>query len=201
MGVEIEKKFLVKCLPKDLDKYPYHVIEQGYLNVFPAIRVRHEDDVYYMTYKGDIENSSTHVNPTEHSADGSCKDGNRANDAAGKIGKTEYNMPLDKASYEHMVSKADGNMIRKLRYLIPLNMDAYTIEYLDKRPEIARMMENGDIKIELDVFDDPFKGNILAEVEFPDEDAAGNYIPPQWFGEEVTGNHRYSNAYMSTVRL
>ena len=51
MGVEIERKYTVKELPKDLDKYPFHVIEQGYLNVSPAIRVRREDDTYYMTYR------------------------------------------------------------------------------------------------------------------------------------------------------
>ena len=46
MGVEIEKKFTVKDIPFDLEQYPYHDIEQGYLNVHPAIRVRREDDIY-----------------------------------------------------------------------------------------------------------------------------------------------------------
>ena len=182
MGVEIERKFIVKIIPDGLDKYPYHVIEQGYLNVNPAIRVRREDDIYYMTYKGDIAGS--------HDAG-----------IVGRIGKTEYNMPLDKASYEHMVGKADGNMIRKKRYLIPLNKDAYTPEYLDKHPGLAELMENGEVKIELDVFDEPFKGMIFAEVEFPDEDAAANYIPAGWFDEDVTGDYRYSNSYLSSIRL
>lgn len=180
MGVEIEKKFLVKELPKDLDGYPCHVIEQGYLNVYPAIRVRREDDIFYMTYKGDI---------------GSDKDNEK------RIGKTEYNMPLDRGSYEHLVSKADGNMIRKKRYLIPLNKDAYTGEYLDKRQGLIEMIKTGELKIELDVFNEPFEGTVIAEVEFPDEDAAENYVPADWFDKEVTGDHRYSNAYMSAMKL
>ena len=88
MGVEIERKFTVKELPDNLEKYPCRVIEQGYLNVHPAVRVRREDDSYYMTYKGQ--------NATE-----------------GGIGKIEYNMPLDKESYEHLCEKADGNVIKK----------------------------------------------------------------------------------------
>ncbi len=52
MGIEIEKKFTIKELPNDLSTFPHHIIEQGYLNVSPAVRVRREDDNYYMTYKG-----------------------------------------------------------------------------------------------------------------------------------------------------
>ncbi len=159
MGVEIERKFLVKELPADLQSYRYHVIEQGYLNITPAIRVRREDDTYYMTYK-------------------SRKAHAEGNDD--HIGQTEYNLPLDQESYEHMVRKADGNVIRKKRYLIPT--------------------EN-DLTIELDVFDAPYEGTIIAEVEFPSEEAAKAYKPADWFGEDVTGDYRYSNAYMSSQNL
>lgn len=177
MGIEIEKKYLVKEIPKDIDKYPYHVIEQGYLNVSPAIRVRREDDRYYMTYKA--------AQP----------------ETEGDIGKAEYNLSLDEESYAHMVRKADGIIIRKKRYLIPLNEDAYDKAYLEKCPDLAGQVDNGDIKIELDVFMEPFEGRILAEVEFPDEDAAKNYKPAAWFAEDVTGDRRYSNAYMSTAGI
>ena len=68
MGIEIERKFTVKKLPENLENYPFHEIEQAYLNVHPAIRVRRQDDIYYMTYKGDTVGLG--------------------------IGKTEYNMPL-----------------------------------------------------------------------------------------------------------
>ena len=177
MGVEIEKKFLVSDIPVDIEDYPYHVIEQGYLNVHPAIRVRREDDEYYMTYKGAPAGGE------------------------GRIGKVEYNMPLDEGSYGHMILKADGNVIRKTRYLIPLNEDAFDDLYLEKRPELKKMMEEGGIKIELDVFKAPFEGRVLAEVEFPDEDAARNYRAPEWFVKEVTGDPAYSNARMTLEKV
>ena len=49
--MEIERKFTVKDLP-ELSGYAYHIMEQGYLNTDPVVRVRKEDDNYYLTYKG-----------------------------------------------------------------------------------------------------------------------------------------------------
>ncbi len=176
MGIEIEKKFLVKELPADLDKYPFHSIEQGYLNVHPAIRVRKEDDRYYMTYKG-----------TDDSYEG--------------IGKVEYNLPLNKESYDHLIAKSDGNVITKKRYLIPLNENAFSEEYLSSHSELSNAFSQGRIIIELDVFEGAFDGRILAEVEFPDEDSAANYQSAEWFAQDVTGDLRYSNSTMSREKL
>ena len=175
MGVEIERKFTIKNLPEGLERFPFHRIEQGYLNVSPAVRVRREDDSYYMTYKGN------------RNADG--------------IGQTEYNMPLDAKSYGHLIAKADGNVISKRRYLIPLNEDGFSKEFLRDHKDIADMIRNGDIKIELDVFEGVYRGRVLAEVEFPSKEVALLYNPASWFGEDVSGDQRYSNAYMSTEKV
>ncbi|WP_029322744.1 CYTH domain-containing protein [Butyrivibrio sp. AE3004] len=172
MGVEIERKFTVKELPHNLESYPVRIIEQGYLNVVPAIRVRREDDHYYMTYKvkKDFLKVSDHEND--------------------EIGKTEYNMPLDKESYEHLVLKADGNVIKKKRYILPLNEDGFHDKAIGEK-----------LKIELDVFEGVFEGRILAEVEFPDEETASLYKPADWFLDDVTGDVNYSNAHMSAEKL
>ncbi|MCH4191905.1 MAG: adenylate cyclase [Butyrivibrio sp.] len=169
--MEIEKKFTVSRLSEKLENYPFHIIEQGYLNVHPAIRVRKEDDQYYMTYKGH-----------------------------GTVAHEEYNLALDEASYRHLLEKADGSVIRKKRYLIPLNADAYTAEYLEKNPELAEQISAGQIKIELDIFEAPFAGKTVAEVEFPTEEAAEAYHQADWFKAEVTGEKEYSNAYMSSIK-
>lgn len=88
--MEIERKFTIKKLPDNLADYPYHIIEQAYLCVVPVVRVRREDDTYYMTYKG-----------------------------GGMMAREEYNLPLNQEAYLHLVKKADGNVISKKRYLIP----------------------------------------------------------------------------------
>ena len=50
--MEIERKFTVKTLPERLSQYPFHHIEQAYLNTDPVVRIRKQDDEYYLTYKG-----------------------------------------------------------------------------------------------------------------------------------------------------
>ncbi len=213
MGVEIEKKFTVKQLPEDLDKYPFHVIEQAYLNVNPAIRVRREDDIYYMTYKGEKslatqQNSvdATAVQPNSVNDATLQPDADNAKSHAGTqashdIGKVEYNMPLDAASYEHLAAKADGNVIRKKRYLIPINSDAYDAAAIQSIPGLNEALKSNNINIERDVFGAPFEGRILAEVEFPSEEAARAYKPADWFDKEVTGDPTYSNSHMSVEQL
>ncbi len=169
MGFEIERKFTVKNLPDGLAQYPVKIIEQGYLSVVPAIRVRREDDSYYMTYKS-------------KKGFGTSDEGPHGDD----IGKVEYNLPLDKESYEHLIKKADGNVIRKRRFIIPINEDAFD------DPELGK-----DLVIELDVFGKPFEGRLLAEVEFPDEETAAKYKPAKWLDEDVTSDVNFSNAHMS----
>lgn len=96
--MEIERKYLIKSLPDHIDQYPCRIIEQGYLNTNPVVRIRRDNEKYELTYK-----------------------------SSGMLSREEYNLPLDAVSYEHLRTKIDGNLIQKKRYLIPLN-DTLTIE-------------------------------------------------------------------------
>ncbi len=149
--MEIERKFLINTLPGNLDSYSFHTLEQAYLCTEPVVRVRRSDDEYILTYK-----------------------------SKGLMSREEYNLPLTAESYEHLKAKADGNVIRKRRYLIPL--------------------ESG-LTIELDLFEPPFEGLILAEVEFPSEEEANAFLPPAWFGEEVTWSTEYHNSTLSQKKF
>lgn len=148
--MEIEKKYLLKTVP-ELTAYPFHRIEQAYLCTQPVVRVRRADDTYYLTYKG-----------------------------SGMMSREEYNLPLTKEAYAHLKAKADGNVIGKTRYLIPL-ADGLTAE--------------------VDVFEEPFAPLVLAEVEFETEAQAEAFVPPEWFGEEVTFDGRYHNSYLSSRKF
>lgn len=94
--MEIERKFTIKQLPADLENYPFRHIEQGYLNTSPVVRVRKEDDEYYLTYKG-----------------------------SGMMAREEHNLALNEESYYHLREKVDGNIISKKRYLIPLKNPSF----------------------------------------------------------------------------
>lgn len=145
--MEIERKFLIQMLPESLEKYESKKIAQGYLCTDPVVRIRRSNENYYMTYKG-----------------------------AGLMVREEYNLPLTKEAYEHMLPKIDGLLISKTRYLIPLD---------------------GGLTAELDIFEGELAPLVLAEVEFDTVEAADSFIPPQWFGEDVTNSGRYHNSYLS----
>ena len=144
--MEIERKFLPKVLPEDLEQYPHRLIEQGYLSTAPVVRVRRSGDKFTLTYKG-----------------------------GGMMARREENLPLTEESYRHLIKKADGNIISKVRYCIPYRK--YTIE--------------------LDVFAPPFAPLVMAEVEFSSVEEANAFIPPDWFGQDVTFDPAYHNSNMS----
>lgn len=149
--MEIERKFLIKTVPLNLDDYTCKIIEQAYLSTEPVVRIRKSNEDYILTYK-----------------------------SKGFLSREEYNMPLTKESYYHLREKADGNIICKKRYLIPYD---------------------ATLTIELDLFDSPFDSLTLAEVEFTSEEQANAFIPPKWFGEDVTYSKEYHNSYLSTQTI
>lgn len=97
----------------------------------------------------------------------------------GLMVREEYNLPLTKDSYAHLKEKVDGRLIIKDRYVIPL--------------------ETG-LCIELDIFSGDLTGLSLAEVEFPDIESAENFIPPEWFGEDVSNVSTYHNSNLSKLQ-
>ena len=144
--MEIERKFLISKLPENLDDYPFHQIEQGYLCTQPVVRIRRQDDTYILTYK-----------------------------SGGMMSREEYNLPLTAAAYEHLKTNTDGIYISKKRYCIPF----------------------GKYTIELDIFEQDAAPLILAEVEFPSEEEARAFTPPEWFSRDVTFSRYYHNSYIS----
>ena len=147
--MEIERKFLIKQIPEGCTSFPCRQIEQAYLNTDPVVRVRRDNDDYYLTYKG-----------------------------KGLLAREEYHLPLTKESYEHLLKKADGLVLTKVRWLLPLE-------------------GRTDLTIELDIFSGCYKGLILAEVEFPTIEDADSFTPPDWFGEDVTFSGLYQNSRLS----
>ena len=149
--MEIERKYLVTSPPENYESFPHHFIEQGYLSTDPVVRVRKEDESYILTYK-----------------------------SKGLLAREEYNLPLNEDSYHHLISKTDGCVLTKRRYLIP-------VEHCDH------------LTIELDVFEGRYKGLMLAEVEFESLEEAHSFTPPSWFGKDVTLTGEYQNSRLSQM--
>ena len=63
-----------------------------------------------------------------------------------------------------------------------------------KRIEKVRFeIDHSGMKIELDVYSGFLKGLLVAEGEFSSIEQAKSFIPPSWFGREVTEDERYKN--------
>lgn len=146
--MEIERKYKIETLPEGYEKFPSRMIEQAYLCTDPVVRVRRDGDEYYMTYK-----------------------------SHGLLAREEYNLPLNETAYLHLLEKADGIILSKRRYRIPI--------------------EGTSLTIELDIFERDYQGLILAEVEFQTEEEALAFTPPAWFGRDVTFTGEYQNSKLS----
>lgn len=93
--------------------------------------------------------------------------------------------------------KSEGMSRKEFEYPVPLK-DAEEMLLLSKTPVIekkrSRIEFEGKIW-EVDEFEGKNKGLIMAEIELKSEDEYFE-IPP-WIGEEVTGDPRYFNSYLS----
>ncbi len=56
-----------------------------------------------------------------------------------------------------------------------------------------RVPLDGGLFAEVDVYAGDLAGLVVAEVEFRSEDDSGAFHPPEWMGQEVTGDGRYAN--------
>ena len=192
MGFEIERKWLVRELPDDIESFPHKEYVQGYLCTEPTVRVRREGDEYVLTYKG-----------------------------AGLLKREEYNLPITKEAFSHLAAKCDGKMIHKTRYFIPVTASAKPVSgevpvpkgmYLDagshcQEETQSKRSDHGDpdtaadqkekLTIELDIYKEELSGLITAEIEFPSEEEALLFTPPEWFSEDVTYAPEYKNSYLA----
>ena len=170
--MEIERKYLIENIPLNLEDYPCLLIEQGYLNTKPVVRVRRQNDDYYLTYK-----------------------------SSGMMAREEYNLTLDKEAYDHLITKADGIVITKRRYLIPL-LDAWEAMTVGGNIDTRNIPSNNvdinpNLTVELDIFEGIHAGLQIAEVEFASTEEANAFTPPSWFGEDVTFSTKYHNSRLS----
>ncbi len=167
--MEIERKFTISKLPDNLTAYPCRIIEQAYLNTDPVVRIRRQDDDFYLTYKG-----------------------------KGLLAREEYNLPLNEASYYHLREKADGNIISKKRYVIPIAHPQFDTTYTSS---VGISIDQISLSVELDIFEAPFDSLVIAEVEFPNQEMAEAFLPLDWFSQDVTNDPAYHNSNLSRQKF
>ena len=93
------------------------------------------------------------------------------------LSRQEAEVEIDRASFDVLWSLTEGRRLEKRRHVLPY----------------------GELRIELDVYGGDLEGLTVAEIEFPSEEEAKAFDPPDWLGEEVTGDHRYMNETLATA--
>lgn len=96
---------------------------------------------------------------------------------------------------------APGDMSRKREVTIGLNRAAFeAIKPLAERGLAKTRYVCGlpsGLAAEIDVFHGPLEGLVMVEVEFPSEKARAAFVPPDWFGRDVSQEEWSSNYYLA----
>lgn len=90
--------------------------------------------------------------------------------------RTEVEVEIGPGEFDELWDLAPGRRIDKTRHRIAVD----------------------DHTAEVDVYEGPLRGLVMVEVEFADRSEAETFVAPPWFGEEVTGDARWSNATLAT---
>ena len=94
----------------------------------------------------------------------------------GGLARDEAEVELDPEMFDRLWPLTEGRRLHKRRHLIA----------------------HGDLEIEVDVYAGELEGLAVAEIEFSSEDAARAFEPPDWLGDDVTGDPRYLNETLAT---
>jgi adenylate cyclase len=78
----------------------------------------------------------------------------------GGLAREEAEVELDREAFDRLWPLTEGRRLHKRRYVLPL----------------------GDLEIEVDVYAGDLDGLVVAEIEFPTEEAARAFEPPEWLG-------------------
>jgi CYTH domain-containing protein len=96
------------------------------------------------------------------------------------VSRTEVEVGIPMDDFEQLWALAADRSVVKTRTRIPLD---------------------GGLVAELDVFGGRHEGLRLVEVEFPSEAEAEAFVPPPWFGEDVTHEGWATNASLAVHGL
>lgn len=89
----------------------------------------------------------------------------------GGLSRREGEIEISRAQFEALWPFTGGRVVKKVRYRIA----------------------HGEATVEVDFYSGPLEGLVTAEVEFASLEESERFVPPAWFGEEVTQKRGYKN--------
>ena len=94
----------------------------------------------------------------------------------GGLSREEAEVEIDRDAFERLWAMTEDRRLHKRRHVVP----------------------HDDLQIEVDLYAGDLDGLVVAEIEFDSEEAAREFEPPDWLGDEVTGDERYLNETLAT---
>lgn len=88
------------------------------------------------------------------------------------LSRDEYEITLQEDQFQALWPATKGVRLRKKRY---------------------RHSLSSGLTLEIDEYEEPLRGLLIGEIEFPDEDTAEAFDPPDWLGREVTQYSLFKN--------
>jgi len=150
MSDEIERRFLVREIPQNLEDYVRIESRQGYLAVqdynSSELRIRQKKRKGETTYLVAIKTGK-----------------------GLKRGEAEIEVPFE--TFVEIWPHTICRRVEKTRYEIP----------------------HGSHLIELDLYHGKLDGFATVDVEFKSIEISESFVPPPWFGREITEDIRYNN--------
>ena len=95
------------------------------------------------------------------------------------LSRAEWEMEIPASEVEALLPLCHGGIIDKTRHIVPAGT------HPDGSPRC----------FEVDVFHGANEGLVMAEIELSSEDES--FDKPSWLGDEVTGDKRYYNSYLT----
>ena len=93
----------------------------------------------------------------------------------GGLTRNELEVEISQDQFRALWPATEGRRLEKRRYAVP---------------------ENGYL-VELDVYQGLLEGLVVAEIEFESTEESRRFVPPTWFGDEVTDDQQYKNSSLA----
>jgi CYTH domain-containing protein len=122
----------------------------------------------YLAEEGDV---AVRVRISERAATVTVK-------AGGGLARSEVEMPISGEDAEELWAHTERRRMEKTRHRVDVG-------------------GGSDRVADVDVYAGGLSGLCTAEVEFDSQDDAAAFVPPRWFGREVTGEPGWSNAALA----
>lgn len=113
------------------------------------------------------------------------------------VGKTEERFRRCGEAYFHTIKKVTENPLTREETETPCLREDFEKNLPRRNGDVIlkerHVFSLNNLKIEIDFYKGRLKGLVVGEVEFAGDKEAGGFLPPFFFGKEITTDKRYLN--------